>query len=343
MRTLQKQIGAVWAAQQEDLQAVTIELALAVTAVRVLDLEIFEASAGRSYRDSRSADRRGAAINGMTLVRNAEIHMPVTLDSLARSTLSGVRTDIAAGTHENYEFMDAVWQPYDALPDQVRESERIAQRCHSGYQTSLELRRVTETLFQAFTFYAGLAPEAVSRDARGGIHGFPLKPARGTRGIYYRMHPDEPPTDQVCSRLVDLVANRNPPGAWREIHYAMLDPQSGGVLRYAGYEERPLAIAGERNGVVSWVDFPDLLLRDVSRGYRYYFKRDSLREQVAASNGALRIGEKRLEELSMPAFPERPDWWSIGFFRSNDTFEHAATRGVDWRDVVQRSELHVSR
>jgi hypothetical protein len=92
---------------------------------------------------------------------------------------------------------------------------------------------------------------------------------------------------------------------------------------------------------VSWVDFPDLVRRDVERDYPYFLVVGEDRRRVTLCDGALTAGGVSLDDL--PPAPEQPDWWQINTATSCDTVRHAATRGLDWRDVVPVDELRVPR
>jgi hypothetical protein len=206
-RTLHRQIGATWRAQAEDADAVGIELALAVTAVRVLDLEVFRAALGPAYETTRSGHPGGPVVDGMTLVRNAELHMPVVFTPASNPW---VGVEDAGGRSNPYVFHDATWQRWDELPAAVRQNRRTSRRCHVGYRDALQGRRVTETLFLALSFFRSLDPTLEPRDSRGELQDFPLPPLKGTTFRYDRLHPDEPSLVDVERRLEQAVSCRNP-------------------------------------------------------------------------------------------------------------------------------------
>jgi hypothetical protein len=341
MRTLHRQIRAVWGAQTEDPEAVAIEATLAVLAVRVLDREVFGAAHGATYERLRSTSDAGRVIDGMTLVRNAELHLPVVL-SPDSSTVVGAEVGPDLPAH-NYVFCNVTWQAYDDLPAALRASTRTSPRCHSGYREALAGSPVTETLLVALSMFRELDPTLSPQDPAGKLDGFPLEPARGSESRYHRLHPDEPALTSVVNDLRGVVESRSPEGDWREIHYVFRSPVDGRIIRVAGFQESPWAAAGDRVGVRSWVDYPELVLRDVERGYPYYVVAGQERLTLKARDAVLTVDEADLDSMYLPDAPGSPDWWYINYGRSLDPFEHAQTRGINWRDVVAREQLTLVR
>lgn len=268
MRAFQRQIRATWLAQSEDLpnagpaEAVGVSLALAAAAVRVLDLEVFDALHGARYRQERDSSRAGRVVNGLTLVRNAEIHLPAIMTP-ASNILVGCHSD-PAGDSWNYTFDYVTWARHENLPAEVRLNTKTSSRCHQGYIEGLQSRPVTETLLDVFCFFRSLDPELIAYDAKGKLDGFPLPASKGSGHAYYRLHPDEPTQEDVLQRLTKAARDKNPSAEWREICFVFRDPAVGAILRFAGYEKaHPWAMAGERRGVTTWVDYPELVLRDI--------------------------------------------------------------------------------
>jgi hypothetical protein len=341
LRALYRQTSDTWRSQSDDAESVAMHLALAVTAVRVLDLEVFDAAHGSIYRARRDADPRGEAINGMTLVRNAEVHLPITVEPTSDPVVGSSTTP--KGRSRRYVFWNAHWGSYADLPSEVRENTRTARRCHQGYERQLQHREVTETLLDVIEFFDELDPSATPRTPSGSLPSFPLRPAKGTLWDYHRMHPTEPPVREVERRLREAVIIANPGGRWREIHYAIRSP-TGEIVRYAGFEDAPRAIAGARAGAKSWVDFPNLVQADVARGYPYSLVGEAGHHRpVESQDGVLVVGAQRLDQTAIPDIPHEPDWWLIHFLHSNDRISHARNRGIDWRDVVEPDELTVRR
>jgi hypothetical protein len=286
--------------------------------------------------------RGGAVVNGLTLVRDAEIHLPVVVAPAAEpvfGSLSGTESHPPS----NHIFWNATWQLYKGLPMEIRCNSRTAARCHTGYQEGLQGRPVTETLLEAFCLFRKLDPSIVAHNDEGEIDGFPLPPAHGMLYTYYRLHPNEPSQDDVSRRLQRMAMEKNPRGRWREIHFAFRTTDSGSVLRFAGYEHSPNAIAGERRGVRSWVDYPDLVLRDVQRGYKYWLLVEGARHRVTLDHDSLLAAGAELSMFPIPNPPKRPDWWQIGLAASMDVFAHSQRRGISWYDVVAKRELCIER
>ena len=347
MRAFQRQIRATWLAQSEDLpdtepaEVVGVSLALAAAAVRVLDLEVFEAVHGARYRHERDSSQGGHAVNGLTLVRNAEIHLP-TIISPVSNILFGSHTD-PAGSSWKYTFDYVTWALYENLPEEVRLNTRTATRCHKGYIEGLQGRSVTETLLDVFCFFQSLDPAITARDTQGNLDSFPLPPSNGSDYAYYRLHPNEPTQEDVLKRLTMAATERNPNTAWREICFVFRGPSEGAILRFAGYQKANTLIGGEHRGVGPWVDYPELVLRDVQRGLDHWLVDGAERYKVRADHGLLFAGDTELSALSIPDAPDRPDWWQILLSHSSDIFRHCRNRGLDWRDVVTPDELLVQR
>lgn len=199
LRALYLQTRDTWRSQSDDPESVATHLALAVTAVRVLDLEVFDAVHGSAYRARRDSDQRGEVINGMTLVRNAEVHLPITIEPASDPVFGSESSP--SGRSRNYVFWNARWCAYADLPMEVRENTRTARRCHQGFEHQLQHREVTETLMDVIEFFDELDPAATPRTASGGLPSFPLKPAKGTLSNYHRMHPSEPSHREVERRI----------------------------------------------------------------------------------------------------------------------------------------------
>ena len=348
MRALQRQIRAVWLAQSEHLrdaanaEAVAVSLALAATAIRVLDREVFDARHSTNYRAERDTVPGGAVVNGITLVRDAEIHLPAVVTPFSEPVVgSFVPEKSRSRTH--YIFWNATWQLYERLPIEVQRNSRTAARCHKGYREGLQGRAVTETLLEAFCFFRLLDPSIVARDDHGEIDGFPLPPARGMLEAYHRLHPDEPPQDDVSRRLEKAAMERSPGGKWREIRFAFRASGDDSILRFAGYQDSPGTIAGSCKNVGPWVDYRGLMLCDVRRGYKYWLLVEGVRHRVTSQGNMLLAEGTELSKFPIPNAPERPDWWQIGYTASMDTFEHCRRRDLYWYDVVSQNDLRVER
>lgn len=179
LRALHLQTRAVWEAQSSDIDTLGTHLALAVTAVRVLDREVFEATYGSDYRSLRDAGASGCCVNGMTLMRNAEIHLPVVVEPATNPVLGWSSTP--RGRSRHHVFWNARWSPYSTLPDEILRGRRTAARCHSGYLSRLEGREVTETLLDGINFFARIDPTVTPRDKKGNPGGIPPQASQGDR------------------------------------------------------------------------------------------------------------------------------------------------------------------
>ncbi|MFJ2907345.1 hypothetical protein [Streptomyces sp. NPDC087212] len=70
-------------------------------------------------------DRQVQVVRGLVLARNADIHLPAILD---------LHVDHVVGEGDSYRVMPS-WQPYDALPQVVRDNDKTASSCHDAYRT----------------------------------------------------------------------------------------------------------------------------------------------------------------------------------------------------------------
>ena len=150
--------------------------------------------------------------------------------------------------------------------------------------------------------------------------------------------------DAVLERLTEAATERSPATTWRELCFVFRDPQSRTILRFAGYQQaHPWSKSGERRGAIPWLDYPELVLRDVQRGCDYWLIDGAERHKVDTHYGLLFAHDVELSALQIPDAPTSPDWWLIALEVSNDILGHCRFRGLDWRDVVAQDELIVKR
>ena len=232
-----------------DCEVVAISTAFAVTAVRVLDLEVFQAEHGHQYLNAKSASRLGSVVDGFVLIRNAEIHLPAVLDPDAPRVLNlGARWRVLPR-----------WKPYAELPSVVQTSTKTAARCHAAYQSSVQGTSVIESLLDALKWFLEADPSIAQVDREGELEQFPLPEL--WQHDYERRHPMWRGRADVAQELRIDAAGRLPTGERRTVQHRLND-RSGNVLAYCGYTHH-----GTRSS--AFTEFPEQVVRDVGAGYCY--------------------------------------------------------------------------
>lgn len=336
LRALHRQTEATWHAQMEGIEAVAIEAAFAVIAVRILDLEVFRAAHGRRYETVRDNCDGGRTVSGLTLIRNAEVHLPVALEPDFEYRPGCIsRRPERGGTNSTVErrhIWATRWKSYSELPDSVRHSERTAERCHTAYRDMVEREEVVETLLEAIAFFDQLDPSIVPRSATGQLAHLPLTALLGLHDTYRRLHPSEPRRRDVARRLIEKTRSRRPPGTRRVILYEVRSA-SGVLLAYAGFGYgHPNTMIGGEYGKCSWVDSGGQVVRDIEMGFPYDVGVVTGEQGIAVESGRLRVDGALLDDLHLPQPPARPDWWLIKYRWLGDPFAYALERGILWQD-----------
>ncbi|MEX1005802.1 MAG: hypothetical protein WD156_10600 [Acidimicrobiia bacterium] len=196
MRALQRQVADAWAATTEtdtslcgvhgmeaECEVVAISTAFAVTAARVVDYEVFHAEHGQAYLDAKQSERQGQVVDGLVLIRNAEIHLPVILDPDVPRVLSLLTRDGRSAFR-----VVPKWKPYGQLPPDVQNNTKTSKRCHAAYQATVAGEPVIETLLDAIAWFVKCDPSLAHRDEAGELMGFPLPEL--WQHDYERRHPD---------------------------------------------------------------------------------------------------------------------------------------------------------
>lgn len=97
-----------------DSERIAMEIAPALAAIRTLDLEVFRGSLSSAdeqrYLNLQKIDPQGRVVLGLVMARNADIHLPATLD---------LHVHRVVGEGDGFRVMPC-WHPYDELPDVVR-------------------------------------------------------------------------------------------------------------------------------------------------------------------------------------------------------------------------------
>jgi len=262
MRALQRQVADAWASTTEtdtslcrihgmetECEVVAISTAFAVTAVRILDNEVFCKEHGQAYLDAKTSDRQGKVVDGLVLIRNAEIHLPVILDPDVQRVLS---------LGSAFRVVPK-WRPYDQLPADVQNNTKTSERCHAAYRTAVEGEPVIETLLDAIAWFVKCDPSLAQRDEAEELKHFPLPEL--WQHEYERRHPD---WVRRCDVEAELRAKRTrelPVGDYRSIQHRLLDGDL--TVAFCGYTFR--------NGYRSaFTETPEQIVRDIAGGYRYY-------------------------------------------------------------------------
>jgi hypothetical protein len=204
MLALQRQVEATWLATlnhdsvlcqdhglEVDIEPLGVELTFALIAVRVLDFEVFVRSHGEAYEAHRAACIEGRTVEGFTLIRNAEVHLPVVVDPMVERALSvPVPRARHAWPYQGQFRLFPAWREFDQLPPEVRATEGTANRCKASYRDHVGGKLILDTLLDAVRFFYECDPSlgAVSDD--GGLLHFPLPAVLSVSGE--RRHPLTP-------------------------------------------------------------------------------------------------------------------------------------------------------
>jgi hypothetical protein len=198
MLALQRQVETTWVATFEndsvlcrdhgpelDIEPVGVELAFALVAVRVLDLEVFVRCHGSAYEAHRGGCGEGRVVDGMTLMRNAEIHLPDVVDPGVDRALSVpvLRPGQAWPFRGQFRLFPS-WRQLDELPSDVRETKKTAGRCIASYRDCVAGKLIVDTLLDAVRFFYDCDPSLAAVADDGELLHFPLLavlPADGDR------------------------------------------------------------------------------------------------------------------------------------------------------------------
>ena len=194
-------VGATWLATMEndsvlcrdhgpelDLAPLSVELAFALVAVRALDLEIFDGRSNRAYQTLRASRVEGRVVEGFTLMRNADIHLPSVVDpGIDRALSVPVMPPGQVWPFRGQFRLFPFWRPFDDLPADVRETKLTANRCKESYREHVAGKLILDTLLDAVRFFYECDPSVAAVDGSGELLHFPLPTVLPTRGD--RRHP----------------------------------------------------------------------------------------------------------------------------------------------------------
>lgn len=311
MRAVQRQIADAWVActetdthlthatgLQAEAETVAISVAFAVTALRVVDREVFNEEyvrTGKTARSSRyerfrDADDQGRVVLGLAMIRNAEIHAPVVIDPNIERAVS------IPGTTPSRFRVCPTWVPYRALPSDVRRMTKgkratDARRQAQAYRSHIAGRLVMETLLDALAFLVRCDPNLARREATGDLGYFPL-PEIAQHG-YERRHPEWPTKEECDIELRARSSEQAPAGSEREILHRLLDAQCrpeayvGFTLVQPGYWE-------------AFVERPQQIASDVLAGFPYRVGSIVL---TVAPDGTTMAGNDPLDDVALRPAP----------------------------------------
>jgi hypothetical protein len=203
MLALQRQVRATWLATLEndsvlcrehgpelDLEPLGVELAFALVATRVLDLEVFARGCGDAYEQHRASCVEGRVVDGMTLMRNAETHLPMVVNPQVARALSAPFSPTGPPWPFSGQFrLFPSWLTFDELPAEVRETEKTRPRCKMSYRDCVAGKLILDTLLDAVRFFYDCDPSLAALDEDGALRYFPLPDVLGVPDD--RRHPLE--------------------------------------------------------------------------------------------------------------------------------------------------------
>ncbi|MFM9540049.1 hypothetical protein [Streptomyces turgidiscabies] len=329
MRTLALGISRIWEASattsttlcrdhgmEVDTERIEMEIGPALVTIRTLDLEVIQRSQGpdknsegwRRYETARNADDQGRAVQGLTLLRNADTHAAAVVD---------VSPDQVFGGTTGFRVFP-VWKLYDELPEAVRGSHGNKR----AYQEAVGGRLVIETLLDAFAFLNRCDPTLASRDLKTGeLEFFPLKHYASPVG-YERRHPDQPRHAEIHLEVRQRAEAKSPAGIRRTIQYSF---PAGDSTVYCGYTDTG------SHSQTAFTESAVQVARDVRNGFPYIVATaDGAHRRVSVeADGRLFAGSVGLDALEFPASPVHPapevweGWWK---WASEDAFHYRDQR-----------------
>ncbi|GAA3838872.1 hypothetical protein GCM10022403_084050 [Streptomyces coacervatus] len=297
-----------------DVERIALEIAPALSAVRTLDLEVIRASQspaeGGRYLALQDTDPQGQVVLGLVLARNADTHLPATLD---------LHVDRVVEMNGEWRVLPS-WQPYDRLPAVVQASTGTRPANHTAYRAAVGGHLVIETLLDAFAFFLRCDPALALRlPGTGELAYFPLLPY--ATHDYERRHPDQPNRSVIAAEVRRAAEDAPPSGTGREILYRLA---SDGTPVYCGYT----VDFGLRS---SFTEAGCQIVRDLQAGFPYTaVSADGSRHDITAgADGRPYADGVALESypFAQPYRDPRPEtwlqWWQL---TSEDAFLYRRQR-----------------
>ncbi|GLF95513.1 hypothetical protein [Streptomyces yaizuensis] len=252
-----------------DTERVALEIPPALAAIRTLDQDVIRESRSpadeRRYQALLASDPQGQVVRGLVLLRNADIHLPVTIDVEADRIIGG----------PNHVRVLPAWQPYDQLPDAIHANTRTSRNVHDAYRAAVGGHLVMDMLLDAFAFFRRCDP-TLARYIPGSedLEYFPLK--QYISHDYDRRHPDQPSRPQVEAE-VRMRAQQTPPlGKERVIVHSFSSTES---TIYCGTTVRSFI-------PMDFTESEDQVTRDIQAGYPHVaITADGTRHVVSVDGG----------------------------------------------------------
>lgn len=236
-----------------------------VTKVAVLDDTHYGAQHGDLYVRQKEGKRDGRTVNGLTFVRNAEIH------STVRQDLSPVGFIGVPGSPQSLRPR-LVWLPVGELPLEYRRRPdgrlRATRRQLAAYEREVAGHTVLDTMMSALAFFLAMDPQIATETA---LTVFPL--AGGVARSYERIDPRWPPYDEWAKEQLKAL----PCADSRQVCRRILD--RGRVVGLAGY-------SASRDGLMNaWWETTASVARDLRRRYSYFVLTGGSRIELGLSDG----------------------------------------------------------
>ncbi|PVC81585.1 hypothetical protein [Streptomyces sp. CS014] len=236
-----------------DTERIALEVAPALAAIRTLDLEVIclsqTATEQTRYLEFQKDDPQGRAVRGLLILRNADTHVPATIDVPADRVVGGVGL--------GYRVMPR-WLPFDELPNAIRDNPKNSPSAVQAYKDAVGGQLVMDTLLDAFAFIDRCDP-TLARRVRGteDLEYFPLHAY--TTHDYDRLHPDQPSRPQLDAEVRRLTQETPPYGTGREILHSF---NRDGQEVHCGYTIR-------RDIRTAFVEPSVQVTRDIRAGFPY--------------------------------------------------------------------------
>lgn len=240
-------------------------IATFVTKVASLDDAHYAQEHGRAYAAFKEGRHDGKTVNGLILVRNAEIHS-VTRQDLPEVGLIGM----PGAEHSLRQRL--AWLSFDQLPrDYVERPDgtpRASRRAIAAYKSELADKTVLDTMMAALAFFISLDSELQTPDA---LKHFPLQ--GGLPRSYERLSPYWPPYKEWAREQLKAL----PVASEREVTRRIVG--NGRTIGLAGFGP---ATGWVRTG---WWESLNDVARDIKRNYRYYVVTETGPVDLALADG----------------------------------------------------------
>ncbi len=286
----------------ENLDDVVVALDHALVTIRTLDLEVFEASNCCAYRAARNdpASRLGRTVQALTAPRNNAVHHADVVDPDVGSAAGPM-----PGAEHRY-LINPRWKSRRDLPARMFEDDKGRYRnpLAQAYDDTCAGVPILDTLFDAFAFFEGLAPQLARRQGDGSLEGFPLPPY--DLALRYRRLAPGWPAEYDWHQRTRQATQAAPPDGSRTIR-GRINAQADLVLCGDTAVSAGLTRA--------FTEPVQQVLQDVQLGAKYYVRSKNELLQCLVSGNVLATSNGPLTLASLPdlAGDARPwaDWWAL--------------------------------